>query len=288
MFENGIIGHDSQLARSILGSFNRYLRWIVALYLVAIMAIRSIQGRIELEHLMGSVLVLAGTFLFQWLLARGRIHATSILMLAVVYLAMLPRLLSQGVSSSGSFLVLVSIPLSALLFGVRIGIGYAILNFGTLGAVLLMESSGRIVVTLAAKPFSWALIGIVAALVVVVYQSIAVDGQLSALKMANREREELDRVIAQSERENRDLEEEVKLRTEGLSEANESTTRLSASLSHDLRAPLRSIGGFAKALSEEDVPDSVQIQLQGIVSDAKSLDLVLEKTMLNLQRENGR
>lgn len=288
MFENGIIGHDSQLARSILGSFNRYLRWIVALYLVANMSIRSIQGRIEPEHLMGSVLVLAGTFLFQWLLARGRIHATSILMLAVVYLAMLPRLLSQGVSSSGSFLVLVSIPLSALLFGVRIGIGYAILNFGTLGAVLLMESSGKIVVDLAAKPFSWALIGIVAAIVVVVYQSIAVDGQLSALKMANREREELDRVIAQSERENRDLEEEVKLRTEGLSEANESTTRLSASLSHDLRAPLRSIGGFAKALSEEDVPDSVQIQLQGIVTDAKSLDLVLEKTMLNLQRENGR
>lgn len=288
MFENGIIGHDPDLARSILGSFNRYLRWIVVLYLAATMAIRSIQGRIEPEYLIGPVLILAGTILFQRLLAHGRIHATSILMLMIVYLAMLPRLFSQGVSSSGSFLVLVSIPLSALLFGVRIGIGYAILNFTTLGAILLMESSGKIVVSLAAKPFSWALIGIVAALVVVVYQSIAVDGQLSALKMANREREELDRVIAQSERENRDLEEEVKLRTEGLSEANESTTRLSASLSHDLRAPLRSIGGFAKALSEEDVPDSVQIQLQGIVSDAKSLDLVLEKTMLNLQRENGR
>lgn len=288
MFEHGIIGHDPHLARSILGSFNRYLRWIALAYLSAIVAIHLAQGGLGPERLSGPVLVLAATFLFQNLLSRGRVLATSILMLVVVYLAMLPRLSAQGVASSASFLVLVSIPLSALLFGVKVGIVYAILDFATLAAFLWMESSGRMVVDGSADPFSWALIGIVAALVVVVYQSIAVDGQSSALKLADTEREELERIIARSEQENRELEELVKRRTEGLSEANESTTRLSASLSHDLRAPLRSIVGFAKTLSEEDVPDSVRIQLQGIVSDAKSLDLVLEKTMLNLQRENRR
>lgn len=288
MFENGIIGHDPQLARSILGSFVRFLRWIAFAYLAAVVAIHLVPGRIGPEHLAGPLFVLSATFLFQYLLGRDRIRATSFLMLAVVYLAMLPRLCTQGVSSTSSFLVLASIPLSALLFGVKIGIGYAILDFATLAAFLQLESSGRIVVEGRSDPFSWALIMIVAALAVVVYQSIAVDGQSSALQLAEREREELERTLARSEQENRDLEELVKRRTEGLSEANESTTRLSASLSHDLRAPLRSIVGFAKTLSEEDVPDSVKIQLQGIVSDAKSLDLVLEKTMLNLQRENRR
>lgn len=288
MFEHGIIGHDPHLARSILGSFNRYLRWIALAYLSAIAAIHLARGGLGPERLSGPLLVLAATFLFQSLLSRGRVRATSILMLVVVYLAMLPRLSTQGVASSASFLVLASIPLSALLFGVKVGIGYAILDFATLAAFLRMESSGRMVVDGSADPFSWALIGIVVVMVVVVYQSIVVDGQSSALKLAETEREELERIIARSEQENRQLEELVKRRTEGLSEANESTTRLSASLSHDLRAPLRSIVGFAKTLSEEDVPDSVRIQLQGIVSDAKSLDLVLEKTMLNLQRENRR
>ncbi len=285
MFENGIIGHDPDLARSILGSFIRFLRWIAALYAAATLIMH--QG-LDPLRLAGPFLVFAGTILFQRTLARGRMHLTCVLTLLVVYLAMLPRLFAQGISSPVSFLALASIPLSALLLGIRVGIGYALLDFATFGCVLLLESSGRIVASPAADPFSWTLIGIVVALAVVGYQSIAVDGQRSALGMANREREELDRVIAQSERENRDLEEEVKRRTEGLSEANESTTRFSASLSHDLRAPLRSIGGFAKALSEEDVPDSVLVQLQGIVSDAASLDLVLEKTMLNLRRENGR
>ena len=288
MFEHGILGHDPDLARSILGSFNRYLRWIVVLYLAATVAIRSIQGRIEPEHLMGAVLILAATWLFQNLLSRGRIHAAGVLLLAVVYLAMLPRLSSQGASSSASFLVLASIPLSALLFGMKIGIGYAILDFATLAVLLLLERSGRIAVDDAADPFSWAAIAIVVAVVVLVYQSIAIDGPSSALNLADRERQELERIIARAEQENRELEEEVKSRTEGLSEANEGTTRLSASLSHDLRAPLRSIVGFAKALSEEDVPDSVKIQLQGIVSDARSLDLVLERTMQNLQRETRR
>lgn len=288
MFEHGIIGHDPQLARSILGSFNRCLRWITLAYLVAVVAIHSVPGPLEPVRLAGPLLVLATSFLFQNLLPRGRIHAASILMLVVVYLAMLPRLLSQGVASSASFLVLASIPLSALLFGMKVGIGYAILDFATLAVFLLLEPSGRVAVDTAADPFSWAAIAIVVAVVVLVYQSIAIDGQSSALDLADREREELERIIARAEQENRELEAEVKSRTEGLSEANEATTRLSASLSHDLRAPLRSIVGFAKALSEEDVPDSVKIQLQGIVSDAKSLDLVLERTMQNLQRETRR
>lgn len=288
MFEHGIIGHDPHLARSILGSFNLYLRWIALVYLSAIVAIHSVPGPLEPVRLAGPLLVLATSFLFQNLLPRGRIHAASILMLVVVYLAMLPRLLSQGVASSASFLVLASIPLSALLFGMKVGIGYAILDFATLAVFLLLEPSGRVAVDTAADPFSWAAIAIVVAVVVLVYQSIAIDGQSSALDLADREREELERIIARAEQENRELEAEVKSRTEGLSEANEATTRLSASLSHDLRAPLRSIVGFAKALSEEDVPDSVKIQLQGIVSDAKSLDLVLERTMQNLQRETRR
>ena len=119
MFEHGIIGHDPQLARSILGSFNRCLRWITLAYLVAVVAIHSVPGPLEPVRLAGPLLVLATSFLFQNLLPRGRIHAASILMLVVVYLAMLPRLLSQGVASSASFLVLASIPLASVSRGTK-------------------------------------------------------------------------------------------------------------------------------------------------------------------------
>lgn len=280
---NGILGHNPELARRLLTSFLRWLRW---LQLVSIVVQVSASTSVDPHRLSGAVVVFVGTFPIQWLLDAGR-HSLAIRsLLAILYLSLLPGLSHSGLMSATTLILPATIPLSALLLGLRFGVGYAIVNLGTLAAFLFAQLHGW---KPSAPPTSlpiWAFAEVVVAISVVVYQAIPANGLVSALGVSAEKQKELDRVIERLEAENRKLAAQVEIRTKGLREANESITRLSASLSHDLRTPLRSILGFTKILGEEKVPDPVHSQLGGIQTDISSLLLILEKTTINLRREH--
>ena len=281
---NGILGHDPQLANRLLSSFLRYLKWMQVVSLIGQIALAS---TIDVPRLAGTVVILAGTFLIQRILDTGRVSLAIHSLLGTLYLAVLPGLAHCGIMVATTLILPATVPLAALLLGMRFGIAYAILNFGTLAFVFWLQTNGW---QPPGSPTSlpvWAFVEVMVAFTVVVYQAIPANGLVSALKVSDEKQKELDTVIDRLEAENRKLVAEVDLRTQGLREANDTITRLSASLSHDLRIPLRSILGFTKILSEERLEDGVQSQIAGIQSDISSLQLILEKTMVNLRRDNN-
>lgn len=83
---------------------------------------------------------------------------------------------------------------------------------------------------------------------------------------------------------NEQLEERVVQRTAQLAAANQELEAFTYSVSHDLRAPLRHIGGFAKILSEDFGPGlspEAQAHLQRIEDGARRMGLLVDE-LLNL------
>jgi PAS domain S-box-containing protein len=85
---------------------------------------------------------------------------------------------------------------------------------------------------------------------------------------------------------NEELEERVEQRTAELAAANHELEAFTYSVSHDLRAPLRHIGGFSKILSEDfgaGMPEEAQGHLQRIEDGARRMGLLVDE-LLNLAR----
>ena len=85
---------------------------------------------------------------------------------------------------------------------------------------------------------------------------------------------------------NEDLEDRVVERTAELAAANQELEAFTYSVSHDLRAPLRHIGGFSKILSEDfgpSLPEEAQSHLQRIEDGARRMGLLVDE-LLNLAR----
>jgi PAS domain S-box-containing protein len=85
---------------------------------------------------------------------------------------------------------------------------------------------------------------------------------------------------------NEELEERVLERTAQLEAANHELEAFTYSVSHDLRAPLRHIGGFSKILSEDfgpGMPPEAQCHLQRIADGAHRMGLLVDE-LLNLAR----
>jgi signal transduction histidine kinase len=110
------------------------------------------------------------------------------------------------------------------------------------------------------------------------------------LEASNREfaREATERRRAEEEvlRLNAELEERVKERTSQLEYTNAELETFCYSVSHDLRAPLRSIDGFSQALIEdfpEDVPQQAQDYLGRIRASTQRMGQLIED-LLNLSK----
>jgi PAS domain S-box-containing protein len=85
---------------------------------------------------------------------------------------------------------------------------------------------------------------------------------------------------------NEELEERVLQRTAQLEAANHELEAFTYSVSHDLRAPLRHIGGFSRILIEDfgpGMPDEAQSHLQRIQDGAQRMGLLVDE-LLNLAR----
>ncbi|MGA9305329.1 MAG: PAS domain S-box protein [Candidatus Sulfotelmatobacter sp.] len=85
---------------------------------------------------------------------------------------------------------------------------------------------------------------------------------------------------------NEELEERVGERTAQLAAANQELEAFTYSVSHDLRAPLRHIGGFSKILSEDfgaAMPAEAQSHLQRIADGVHRMGLLVDE-LLNLAR----
>lgn len=285
----GILTHAPDLAAKLLGSFVHILRWTMVLIVAMLLLPSTVPSAQELSPLSfaAPLVLFAATFPFRRLLDAGRTRLVSWLLLACPFLALLAGIGRQGPLAPESFLILGSIPFAALLLGLRVGIGYALLQLATLALAYFLcpDTSSRN--PLDAPLESVAMVSMMVPMLVALYLEIPSQGLFSAVRISMNEQEELDQAIQGLEAETRSLAHAVDSRTEGLREANQSLARLAASLSHDLRGPLRSISGFAGSLSEQEVPESFAPQLQGIKTDVESLQLILEKTMRSLRRETG-
>jgi len=85
---------------------------------------------------------------------------------------------------------------------------------------------------------------------------------------------------------NAELEERVVLRTQQLQEANKELEAFSYSVSHDLRAPIRSINGYANMLIEDfakELGNNGMRPLNNIVSNAKRMNQLIDD-LLNFSR----
>ena len=82
------------------------------------------------------------------------------------------------------------------------------------------------------------------------------------------------------------MERELSRQAELLSQANRELESFAYSVSHDLRAPLRSISGFSAALEEDfgaDLPDEARDYLQRIQKASERMGLLIDD-LLNLSR----
>lgn len=117
-----------------------------------------------------------------------------------------------------------------------------------------------------------------------------IEHRTKALEELNRElakeSTELQRVRDEVMRLNAELEQRVAERTAQLEVTNQELETFCYSVSHDLRAPLRSINGFSQALSEElpaDMPETAQQYFQKIRAATLRMGQLIDD-LLNLSR----
>jgi signal transduction histidine kinase len=111
-----------------------------------------------------------------------------------------------------------------------------------------------------------------------------------ALMMAQREVSERQRIQIEVSRLNEELEQRVRERTAELEEANRELERYSYSISHDLRAPIRSVVGLSQIVLEthgERLPQDAHDDLQRVIQAGRLMGSLVDDLLelLRLRRK---
>jgi len=105
------------------------------------------------------------------------------------------------------------------------------------------------------------------------------DGQITGIRTAVRDITDLKNAEQEIHKLNAELEQRVAQRTSQLEAANRELEAFSYSVSHDLRAPLRAVDGFARAVLEDYsplLPEDGQRYLRTIMNGAERMGMLID------------
>ncbi|RED92650.1 PAS domain-containing sensor histidine kinase [Marinoscillum furvescens] len=122
---------------------------------------------------------------------------------------------------------------------------------------------------------------------------VITDGKVTSLKGLFQDIDVKKRYDLEIQNKKAELEHLVNQRTSQLQNANKELEAFTYSVSHDLRAPLRAINGFSRAIHEdysEQLPDEITMYLDRIIGNAKKMgeliDNLLELSRLSRKNTN--
>lgn len=263
---------------NILSSLMNILILILAVYLIFILLVRG-SFSIQIYAILGLILTLS---IMRIALSEKNLQIISWTLVSIIWLytSIIFFFYENGLRAPVLTAVYIFlIVYVSLLHGRKAAISFSILIIFTSLLVGFLEFSGIFLTEPKVPDIRFTLIGLVIFIPAISFLLLRTLANLrqtiSLYKIELANRINVEKEINQL---NRELEQRVEERTAQLEEANQDLESFSYSVSHDLRAPLRSIVGFSNAIFEDHI-DSLDKEsleyLQRIEISAKKMDSMI-------------